>query len=134
LGKSADRAITKENQAMKYMLMMFGDATEMTQVQSPEWVAEMMGFMGTLNAELEGSGELVDARGLAFPSTAKTVTRTDDGIVVTDGPFAEAKESLAGFWILDVKDEDRLVEIATRVVKYAYKVEFREVPDGPPEQ
>jgi hypothetical protein len=119
---------------MKYMLMMFGDATEMVQVQSPEWVAEMMAFMGTLDTDLRESGELVDSRGLAFPSTAKTVTRTDTGVAVTDGPFAEAKESLAGFWIVDVKDEDRIVEIATRVVKYAYKVEFREVPDGPPEQ
>jgi hypothetical protein len=120
--------------AMKYMLMMFGDGGDMVQAQSPEWVAEMMGFMHTFNAELTETGELVEARGLAFPSTAKTVTRTDGGVTVTDGPFAEAKESLAGFWILDVKDEDRLVELATRVVKYAYKVEFRETPDGPPEQ
>jgi hypothetical protein len=119
---------------MKYMLMMFGDATEMVQVQSSDWVTEMMGFMHSFNAELTESGELVEARGLAFPSTAKTVTRTDTGVAVTDGPFAEAKESLAGFWILDVKDEDRLVELATKVVKYAHKVEFREVPDGPPEQ
>jgi hypothetical protein len=119
---------------MKYMLMMFGDATDMAQVQTPEWVTEMMGFMHTFNAELKQTGELVEARGLAFPSTAKTVTRTGTGVAVTDGPFAEAKESLAGFWILDVKDEDRLVELATKVVKYAYKVEFREVPDGPPEQ
>jgi hypothetical protein len=116
------------------MLMMFGDAAEMQQVQTAEWVTEMIGFMHTLNAELETAGELVDARGLAFPSTAKTVTRTDTGVIVTDGPFAEAKESLAGFWILDVKDEDRLVEIATRIVHYAGRVEFREVPDGPPEQ
>jgi hypothetical protein len=94
----------------------------------------MIGFMQTLNTELGASGELVDARGLAFPATAKTVTLTDGGVVVTDGPFAEAKESLAGFWILDVKDEDRLVEIASRVVVYAGRVEFREVPDGPPEQ
>ena len=119
---------------MKYMLMMFGDATDMHQVRSPEWIDEMMQFMFTFNTELKASGEFVEARGLAFPSTAKTVTRTDSGVVVTDGPFAEAKESLAGFWILDVKDEDRLVEIATRIVKYADKVEFREVPDGPPER
>jgi hypothetical protein len=119
---------------MKYMLMMFGDAADMVQVQSSEWVTEMMGFMHGFDTELRESGELVDSRGLAFPSTAKTVTRTDGGVTVTDGPFAEAKESLAGFWILDVKDEDRLVELATRVVAYAGKVEFREVPDGPPEQ
>ncbi len=118
---------------MKYMLMMFGDGKEMAAVQSPEWVAEMMGFMQTFDAELRASGELVQGVGLDFPGNARTVTRTDDGVVVTDGPFAEAKESLAGFWILDVKDEDRLVELATKVVRYAYRVEFRLVPDGPPE-
>jgi hypothetical protein len=119
---------------MKYILMMFGDGQEMAGAHSPEWVAEMIDFMHTLNAELASSGELVDARGLDFPSNARTVTRTDSGVVVTDGPFAEAKESLAGYWILDVADEARLVEIATRVVHYADKVEFRTVPDGPPEQ
>jgi hypothetical protein len=119
---------------MKYMLMMFGDGQTMAEAQTSEWVAEMMEFMHTLNAELEKSGELVEARGLDFPSNAKTVTRTGSGVVVTDGPFAEAKESLAGFWILDVADEARLVEIATRVVHYAYRVEFRIVPDGPSEQ
>ena len=119
---------------MKYMLMMFGDGQAMAEAQSPDCVAEMIEFMHTLNAELAAAGELVDARGLDFPNNAKTVTRADSGVVVTDGPFAEAKESLAGYWILDVADEARLVEIATRVVHYAYRVEFRAVPDGPPQQ
>jgi hypothetical protein len=54
--------------------------------------------------------------------------------VVTDGPFAEAKESLAGYWVFEVKDEARAVELASQVVVWAQRVELRAVPDGPPEQ
>jgi len=116
---------------MKYMIMMFGDAEEMVQERSPEWVAEMMAFMGAFNAELDRTGEVVTAHGLAFPATAKTVSLADGQVVVTDGPFAEAKESLAGFWIVDVKDETRAIDLASQVVVWAERVELREVPDGP---
>jgi hypothetical protein len=119
---------------MKYMLMMFGDGATMMEQRSPEWVTEMIGFMGEFAAELEKNGELVEARGLADPSTAKTVSLVGGQVVVTDGPFAEAKESLAGYWVFEVKDEARVLELASRVVVWAERVEFREVPDGPPEQ
>ena len=116
---------------MKYMLMMFGDAADMAEVRSPEWIAEMMAFMGAFLSEVEQSGELVTAHGLALPGTAKTVSLVDGQVVVSDGPFAEAKESLAGFWVLDVKDEARAVELASQVVVWADRVELREVPDAP---
>ena len=118
---------------VKYMVMMFGSAQEMTETQSPEWIREMIGFMESLNAELEGSGELVEARGLADGSQAKLVRRTDDGYVVTDGPFAEAKESLVGYWVLDVSDEQRVYDICGRIVKYSQVVEVRPSMDAPPE-
>jgi len=118
---------------MKYMLMMFGDADTMMQEQTPDWVREMIAFMQTFNTELEKTGELVEARGLAFPSSAKTVSLVEGQVVVTDGPFAEAKESLAGYWVFDVEDEARAVELAGRIVVWAQRVELREVPDGPPE-
>jgi hypothetical protein len=76
---------------------------------------------------------MVEGRGLADATTAKTVSLADGQVVVTDGPFAEAKESLAGFWVFDVKDFDRAVELASQVVVWAERVELREVPDGPPE-
>ena len=119
---------------MKYMLMMFGDGATMREQRSPEWVAEMMAFMGGFYAELEKSGELVCAYGLADPTTARTISLADGQVVVTDGPFAEAKESLAGFWILDVPDEKRAIELAGQVVVWAERVELRAVPDGPPEE
>ena len=119
---------------MKYMLMMFGDGASMREAHDAAWVRDMIAFMGSFNAELEKAGEFVDARGLADPTTAKTVSLVDGQVVVSDGPFAEAKESLAGFWLLDVRDEARVVELASQVVVWAQRVELREVPDGPPEQ
>jgi hypothetical protein len=115
------------------MIMMFGSAEEM-QVQSKDWVAEMISFMMTLNDELTASGELVDARGLVDGSQAKTISLAEDGTVVTtDGPYAESKETIVGYWVLDVDSEARAVEICGRIVKYARSVELRQVADAPPE-
>ena len=118
---------------MKYMVMMFGSAEEMGETQSPEWIREMIQFMIGLNQELQQAGELVEARGLVDGSQATTVRLADGVPVVTDGPFAESKESLVGYWVLDVESEERLVEIAGRIVRYSGVVELRRVADGPPE-
>ena len=119
---------------MKYMVMMFGEAATMLETRSKEWVTEMIGFMTALNEELASSGELVDARGLTDASSAKLVRRQPGGgTVVTDGPFAESKESLVGFWLLDVQSEERVLELAGRIVEYSGVVEVRPVADAPPE-
>jgi len=119
---------------MKYMINMFGSEAEMHQTQSKEWIREMIQFMQTVNEDLSTAGELVDGQGLADPGMAKTVAIQDGVAVATDGPFAEAKESLAGYWIVDVQDEARAVEIASRVVTFTKgPIEVRQVMDGPPE-
>ena len=117
---------------MKYMIMMFGDQATMVEVRTPEWIREMIGFMTNIDQELKDSGELIDSQGLADPSQAKTV-RFQDGLPVpTDGPFAEAKESLAGYWIIDGTQE-RAIEIASRVVAFIQgPIEVRQVMDAPP--
>lgn len=115
------------------MIMMFGDAATMMEVRTPEWISEMIAFMTNLNKELEESGELAGGHGLADPSQAKTVGLKNGIPIATDGPFAEAKESLAGFWIVDVENEARAIEIASRTVEYANVVEVRQVMDAPPE-
>lgn len=72
-------------------------------------------FQHLLNEELVASGELVDAQGLAGPELAKFVTFDGVGApVVTDGPFPEAKELLAGYRIVDVESEARAIEIAAK--------------------
>jgi hypothetical protein len=118
---------------MKYMLMMFGDGGTMIEERPAQWVRDMIAFMHDFNDELVKNGEMVTAEGLDFPSSARTVSLIDDQVVVTDGPFAEAKEALAGFWIFDVAGEARAVELASKVVTWAQRVELRRVADAPPE-
>jgi hypothetical protein len=65
-----------------------------------------------LNEELAASGELVDMRALAGPDLAKVVSFREGGAVVTDGPFPETKEFLAGWQLIDVDSEERALEIA----------------------
>ena len=93
---------------MKYMLHMNvpGGPYQMPG-WSPDDIKAMVGFMHRINAELKSAGKLVAAEGLAGPDETRIV-RADDGgrPVVTDGPFAESKEFIAGFWIVDVKDAD----------------------------
>jgi hypothetical protein len=82
----------------------------------PEEIAAHLDYYKALNAELVGSGELVQSEVLAGPDLAKIVT--SDGRkspVVTDGPFQEFKEWLAGYQIVDVESEARAIEIAAKV-------------------
>lgn len=116
---------------MKYMLMMFGDTGTMVATHTKEQIEEMIGFMVQLDQDLQASGELVFQQGLADPSTAKTVYLQDGLPVVTDGPFAESKESLIGFWVVDVENEARILEIAGQIVRYSQRLEIRVAMDAP---
>jgi len=118
---------------MKYMIAMFGSAETMTQTQSPEWIREMIGFMRNFDEELRQSGEMVYNEGLADPGTAKTVRLENGQPVATDGPFAEAKESIIGFWVVDVASEARALELCGQIAEWSGVVELRPVPGGPPE-
>jgi len=119
---------------MKYMILTFGDQATMLQERTVTWVREMIQFMTNLNADLQKSGELVEGQGLADPTKAKTVRYQNGVSVATDGPFAEAKEALAGFWIVDVESEARALAIAARIVDYIHcPIEVRQVMDAPPD-
>ena len=117
---------------MKYMIMMFGDAAEMGEVQSPEWIREMIADMIAIDVDLTATGELVYNAGLADSSMARTMRYAGGGpVAVTDGPYAETKESLIGFWIVDVDSEERLRAIVARIVKYSGVVEVRPLGEAP---
>src|SRR3982751_335679 len=73
-----------------------------------------IGFMGSLNKALRESGELVSAEGLAAPTEAKRVRAGKDGAPITDGIFPEAKEFLAGYWIVDGESPEQAYAIAAR--------------------
>jgi hypothetical protein len=97
--------------------------------------------MQDLNRELTASGELVGAEGLAPPADAKVVRFTKNGSPsVTDGPFPEAKEFLAGFWIVDVEQPERAYQIAAKASSapgaggkpLVIPIEVRQVMQAPP--
>jgi hypothetical protein len=118
---------------MKYMILLFGDQATMVETRSTEWIRDMIKFMQDLDRELRDAGEYVDGQGLADATQAKTVRFEQGAPVVTDGPFAEAKESLAGFWVLDAA-EDRVLDIASQIVAFIEgPVEVRQIMDAPPE-
>jgi hypothetical protein len=83
-----------------------------------------------LAAELGESGELVASEGLADPALAKRIRVAGDQTMVSDGPFAEAKEHLAGFLLVDCESEDRALAIGARVPDAVWGlVEVRPVLD-----
>jgi hypothetical protein len=108
---------------------------------APEDLKAHIGFMKRLHKELSESGELVGAEGLAAPAQAKVVRARKNGTPeVTDGPFPESKEFLAGYWIVDVENPDRAYDIAARAsaapgpggAPLNMPIEVREVMSAPP--
>ncbi|MCI0687977.1 MAG: YciI family protein [Sporichthyaceae bacterium] len=118
---------------MKYMIMMFGGLGAAIEDRPPEWITSMHELLVKLDAELRESGELVAGDKLIDPGRATTVQFRNGAPLPTDGPFAEIKESLAGYWIVEAS-EDRAIEIASRVVAFTeYPMEVRRIMDEPPQ-
>ena len=129
---------------MRYMLMMHtprGTGEYAVSDWSPDDFKAHIAFMHDFNRDLTASGELVGAEGLAAPGEARVVRAGKGGTpVVTDGPFAEAKEFLAGYWIVDVDRTERAYEIAAKAsaapgpggAPLAMPIEVRQVMSAPP--
>ncbi|MFB9449465.1 YciI family protein [Dactylosporangium vinaceum] len=116
------------------MIMMFGGLGASLAERSPDWIERMQAAMMRMDTELRTSGEVVESRHLTDPTQATTVRFADGAPAATDGPFAEIKESLAGYWILDCSHE-RALQIAAQVVAVTeYPMEVRRVMDEPPAQ
>lgn len=98
---------------MKYLVLIFNN-NDSPWTGSEEDLQGMRDLLA-LRDELAATGELVSSEGLSLPQDGKIV-RVRDGVkVVTDGPFGEAKEQVAGYFLVDCADEERLDEIAGRV-------------------
>ncbi|MEV0532043.1 YciI family protein [Kitasatospora sp. NPDC050463] len=130
---------------MKYMLLMqFSEKTvDFPKIEEwkPEEIEAHIRFMKETNDKLAGAGELVDAQGLAMPETARIVRSHSGGApVVTEGPFPETKEWVAGWWIVDCDTAERAVEIAADVSAAPgpggrplnMPIEVRQVMSAPP--
>jgi len=110
--------------AVKYMILTFAsqqDYQEMAGQPSSQsaWTHEdyaaLGAFMRAFNQELADSGELVETRGLSAPVHTRRMRLKEGVPVVTDGPYAEAEEVLAGYWIVECDSFDRATEIASRL-------------------
>jgi hypothetical protein len=99
---------------MKYMLIMNSPRDGYTQYMKwPKKILEAnAAFMQAFTNKLKQAGELVAAEGLGSPERAKLVRAGKDGKPITDGVFPESKEFLAGYWIVDVENEERALRIA----------------------
>jgi hypothetical protein len=115
---------------MKFMVSLITDGTamaEMTPDEREEMGAKMMRVMG----ELDDAGVLVDPGGaLASSATAKTLRYGAEGkVVVTDGPFAESKEQMAGYMVLECADVDEAVSWVRKLPFRGSSVEVRPISD-----
>mgnify|MGYP003581305634 FL=1 len=128
---------------MKYMMMMHaprGTGDWQVTNWSPEDFTAHIEFMHRFNRELTESGEWVDGQGLTAPAEAKLVRAGRDGTPVTDGPFPEAKEFLAGYWIVEVDSPERAYELAAKAsaapgpggAPLNMPIEVRQVMSAPP--
>ncbi|MFE0172102.1 YciI family protein [Streptomyces sp. NPDC059002] len=113
---------------MKYLVMVQGSQADYEAMagkpsgNSPAWSEQelqaMFAFMGEINNDLAESGELIDGQGLTEPAQARFVSKDKDGRpVITDGPYGETKEVLAGYWLLECESLERVTEIARRILE-----------------
>jgi hypothetical protein len=112
---------------VKYMIMLAGSQRDYDAMAGkpgsgePGWTAADFAALGTFmeafNRELAESGELVETRGLSEPARARRIRVQRGAPVVTDGPYAESEEVLAGYWIVECDSLARATEIATRLTE-----------------
>ena len=110
---------------MKYMILIYASQRDYDALAgkpasgqpswSPEDFAALGAFMESFTKDMAESGELVETLGLTAPSQARRIRLADGAPMVTDGPYAEAEEVLAGYWIVECDNLDRATGIASRL-------------------
>ena len=125
---------------MKYMLVLVAEEGGW-QDATPEQMQEEMGRWDAFTQEAKDRGAFVAGEGLQESGTATTVRFNDGDTTVTDGPFAETKEQVGGFYLLECKDLDEALDWAKRIPVQAGSIEVRPVMDyeasgyeGPPSE
>lgn len=102
---------------MKYLLLIYSNdqSRQLWERMSSEERLPGLQAYEALTAELAAAGELLAAEALADASLAKRVTLHDDRVAIADGPFAELKELVSGFYLVDCESSERAIEIAARI-------------------
>ena len=110
---------------MQYMILIYTSTASDQAIQS-EALDEFQAAHGTVIGELTASGELIDTHELSVPDAK--IVRTRNGLSITDGPYAEATEWVGGYYLIDVANETRALEIAARFVEARFAtVEVRRI-------
>jgi hypothetical protein len=111
----------KKGRTLKYMILTYASQQDYDGMAgkpgddhawSAEHFAAMAAFMDAFNKDLADSGELVETRALAAPAGTRRVEARRGTPVITDGPYAETEEVLAGYWIVECDTLDRATQIA----------------------
>ncbi|HVK22509.1 MAG TPA: YciI family protein [Actinokineospora sp.] len=114
---------------MKYLLSIYSNPANW-ETLSEEERDGLMAEYGKFSQEIAESGELVDGAPLGDPSAGNTVRVRDGRTDVVDGPFAESKEHLAGYYIVDCVSQERAVELAAKIPDARFNsIEVRAVLD-----
>lgn len=96
----------------QYLMSVIHDWDNMT--LSPEEMEQSFEDTGKFNDQLKESGRWVFVGGLTHPSNATVVDGRKAEPIITDGPYAEVKEQLGGFWVVDVADLDEALDLAAK--------------------
>ena len=118
---------------MRFLISMIGDETFVEEA-TPELMEEIVAQMDDYNKQLTDAGVFVTADGLGPSSTARTLRFDTEGeAAVTDGPFAESKEQVAGYWVFECDSIEDAVEWAGRAPVKGATIEVRPIVDTPEE-
>jgi hypothetical protein len=113
---------------MKYMLLVYYDEQAMSETVRQECYGES----AQLAQDLHASGQYLDASPLQLTSTATSVRVRNGKRLVTDGPFAETREQLGGYYLIEAKDLDEAIGVAARIpVARLGTIEIRPVMEIP---
>ncbi len=114
---------------MKYLLSIYSDESQWA-VATPQDLQQMMSDYQAFSREATAAGVMVGGEGLSPSGTATTVRLRDDAVLTSDGPFAETREQLGGYYLLDCVDEQEAIGWAARMPGARYgAIEVRAVMD-----
>lgn len=117
---------------MKYMLLIYNDPAKQPQYGTPEFEAMMGGFFAA-NEKMTQDGVLVDGESLTEPDTATSVRVKSGKTETMDGPFAETREYLGGYYVVDVPDLDAAIKYAEMLPSATFgTIEVRALMDYNP--
>ena len=99
---------------MKYLCLIYGDEGRMASM-SPEQLTQQRAKYMAYTEDIKGSGHYLGGNALQPTRTASTVRHRNGSVATTDGPFAETKEQLGGYYLVEARDLNEAIQVASRI-------------------